>query len=110
MRTSEIFNRIAWIVETVNNHPGITLAELQSRWRRSPLSDFGNSSFTFSRSTFYIDRNSIKASFGIEIATRQSGTKYGLYIVGVSTSDFYITQRLLLGTLMDDIRTSCRDI
>lgn len=101
MIADDIFLRRAWIIDQINDYPGITLSKLMSKWERSPLSDFGVT--TFSRSTYFEDLSKIERMFGIRIKSNQEHGDNGYYIWNKDSVYSYKIQRWMLNVIQTDI-------
>lgn len=58
------FNRYVWLIDTINRHGHITLAEISRQWERSAINDEGG---PLAERTFHNHRLAIEETFGIEI-------------------------------------------
>ena len=58
------FNRYVWLIDTIQRHGHVTLAEISRQWERSSLNDEGG---PLAERTFHNHRQAIEDTFGIEI-------------------------------------------
>jgi len=58
------FNRYVWLIDLINRHGYITMAEINDAWRRSSLNETGED---LPERTFFNHRDAISEMFGLEI-------------------------------------------
>ena len=68
------FNRYVWLIDTIQRHGHISLAEINRLWQRSALNEDGEK---LAERTFHNHREAIEDTFGIEIKCDRS---LGYYI------------------------------
>lgn len=94
MKTPELFKEYLWLVKTIYDSHGITLAEINSKWKSSVMGD-GNE---MSRTTFKRHKASIEEMFGIIIECDvNNGYKYSISNRSVLESD--TVQNWMMSTL-----------
>ena len=80
MTTPALFNEYIWLVKTIHEAGGITLAEINELWKQTGLS--GGSAM--SRTTFYRHKYAIEDIFGIIIdCDKRNGNRYFIGNAGV---------------------------
>ena len=73
MTTPALFNEYIWLVKTIHEAGGITLADLNEQWRQTEMSG----GTAMSRTTFYRHKNAIEEIFGIIIdCDKRNGNRY----------------------------------
>ena len=104
MKIEDIFLRRVWLIEYIQDHPGVSRKRLFEDWCRSYLSDFGE--LTFSRSTFCTEIEMIEKMFNIHIKYIQEGSQGGYYIVPSKSVYSYKLHQWMLGMMKTGLTVS----
>lgn len=73
MKPSTLFKTYIWLINTIRNSNGISLAEINRRWKRTEMSG----GLPFSRPTFVRHKNAIEEMLGVNIdCDLRDGYKY----------------------------------
>lgn len=99
------FGRYVWLIDTINRHGHITLADISRQWQRSALNEDGS---PLAERTFHNHREAILDTFDIEIKCDRS---LGYYIANSEDMEGDSIRQWLLESLsMNNLLNESRDL
>lgn len=100
-----LLSKYVWLVDTLRRHGGLTLKQINEKWKESPLCDDGSE---ISRRTLYNYRQTISDLFKIDIECNTSTFEYRL---GDTPADVdRITDWLMNSAAVSDVVAGARDV
>ena len=105
MTTPALFNEYIWLVKTIHEAGGVTLADLNEQWRQTEMSG----GTAMSRTTFYRHKNAIEEIFGIIIdCDKRNGNRYFISnaeVLSGSSIQNWILTTLSVGNVVSESKS-----